>query len=392
MALATKNGNLIIRNARLTEDCKCCKGKEACGAIGSSGGTGTTVDRYDVPSRQLTIQLNYNAYSIPDQFIVRADGQTYIDTGSVSGSGSPKFCKPEGVEEIEVTVNGPEGTAWTYNISCPPDDEKPKDVINFSISARCPPANSQFPGSAFPFAQVCFDYQSSDGGCSPPEIKYEFVLCIYDERDECVEGGRTWFVSDSGGAYSIEPAYPVSPDEIALFGHSDAGRPCMWIWLPSLLIEKAGVRIYAINTGTGVRSEGVTAAFIKPKEFICGFYEALAGVPVTSTPITPQNVGGGLFNYSGTLSGWPSPQNCPRKVGSVLAIPASQYAANPTWNAGWTVAARGVTITTGNEQIAWSYNGAALPNGDHIVFATDNPCDTSLPQPVPLVFARGFIQ
>jgi hypothetical protein len=385
MPLAVKNNTLIVKGGRLTEDCDCCKTKEACGSIAGSGGPGTTADTYSVPSRQLTIQLNYDAFSVPDQFIVRAGGETYIDTGPVSGAGTPKFCKPDGVEEIEVEVQGPEGTAWVYSISCPDDDTTPKDVTEATISPGCPPAFAEYDGDLFVYARVCFNYPSLDGGCAPPLIKYEFKFCVYDNADQCIEQ-PTWFATESGGYFDRERAYPVSAEEIALFGHTDNGKPCMLIWITSpKATQKAGVRIYAINQATGDKSDGVLAAFIEPASFACDFFDQL-GQPGRETSYSPAPIGGGLFSYSGTLSQWPDPGDCPRKLGAIIAEPHSVYAANPTFNAGWTVVASDVWVANQNDQIQWAFNGVALVGDDYLVFAIQNPCgDLNSP----LIIATG---
>jgi len=94
----------------------------ACGTQAFSGGYGTTVNNYVMPSNEGEIVFSYDAYTIPDSFSVQVEGggQTFVDTGSVSGSGTISFCKPLGVTQITVTVVGSnQNTAWEYNISCP---------------------------------------------------------------------------------------------------------------------------------------------------------------------------------------------------------------------------------------------------------------------------------
>jgi subtilisin-like proprotein convertase family protein len=94
----------------------------SCGTQATSGGYGTTINHYYMPSNQGQVVFSYDAYTIPDSFSVQVEGggQTFIDTGSVSGSGTLTFCKPSGVNSITVTVIGlDEGTSWTYIIGCP---------------------------------------------------------------------------------------------------------------------------------------------------------------------------------------------------------------------------------------------------------------------------------
>jgi subtilisin-like proprotein convertase family protein len=94
----------------------------ACGTQALSGGYGTTVNRYSMPSNEGEIVFSYDAYTIPDSFSVQVEGggQTFINTGSVSGNDTISFCKPSGVTNITVTVVGTnEDTAWEYTISCP---------------------------------------------------------------------------------------------------------------------------------------------------------------------------------------------------------------------------------------------------------------------------------
>ncbi len=93
-----------------------------CGTQAYSGGFGTTTNTYNMPSSAGQVAFSYEAYTIPDSFSVQVQGggQTFIDTGSVSGSGTLTFCKPSGINNITVTVVGTdEGTSWTYIIGCP---------------------------------------------------------------------------------------------------------------------------------------------------------------------------------------------------------------------------------------------------------------------------------
>ena len=64
--------------------------------------------------------LSYNSYDIKDRYVIDYDGQVEFDSGFVSGNGIHSFTKPDGVDEISVTVNGGDlGTRWNYTLSCP---------------------------------------------------------------------------------------------------------------------------------------------------------------------------------------------------------------------------------------------------------------------------------
>jgi hypothetical protein len=91
----------------------------ACGSV-QTGGAGTTTDIYAVPTEEGMMVLSYNSYDIQDRYVIDYDGQVEFDSGFVSGSGIHSFTKPDGVDEISVTVNGGElNTNWAYTLSCP---------------------------------------------------------------------------------------------------------------------------------------------------------------------------------------------------------------------------------------------------------------------------------
>ena len=91
----------------------------ACGSV-QTGGAGTTTDIYEVPTEEGLMVLSYNSYDIKDRYVIDYDGQVEFDSGFVSGNGIHSFTKPDGVDEISVTVNGGDlGTRWNYTLSCP---------------------------------------------------------------------------------------------------------------------------------------------------------------------------------------------------------------------------------------------------------------------------------
>jgi hypothetical protein len=66
----------------------------------------------------VTLKYSYEHYTIPDNFIIKYDGQTLLDTGFVGGSKSGTVQVPKGnsnqVQVIVATDN--EGTAWNYTV------------------------------------------------------------------------------------------------------------------------------------------------------------------------------------------------------------------------------------------------------------------------------------
>ncbi len=92
-----------------------------------SGGytpAGEEAHTYDVGVRQQPFSVEYEAYSIPDQFDIRYGSAILATTGGlVSGSGTLNASVPAtGAEgtQIIVAVHGPDpGTAWTFRVKCP---------------------------------------------------------------------------------------------------------------------------------------------------------------------------------------------------------------------------------------------------------------------------------
>jgi len=118
--LVIRDGGLLALDGGLAvaeDPCQCCE--PPCGAKAESGGKGVTVNRYRFPSREGKVAFTYNAYQVPDSFLVEGGDEVFVDTGVVSGNKTLYFCKPAGLREIVVTVTGPEGTGWEYEIGCP---------------------------------------------------------------------------------------------------------------------------------------------------------------------------------------------------------------------------------------------------------------------------------
>ena len=119
--------------------CKACCGEPPCRQVdASSGGAGTTVTTHVFPSDELDLQFDYEAYSVPDEFIIKIGGTTIYSTGgAVSGRGKYCFTKAAGVTDVEVTVNGPSGTAWRYTLKCQCDPPPPPPGPCCVISSPC---------------------------------------------------------------------------------------------------------------------------------------------------------------------------------------------------------------------------------------------------------------
>lgn len=123
--LVLRDGALILREGGLAiadDPCKCCEPTEPpepCGTQATSGGVGVTVNRYAMPNKEGEVQFTYDSYDVPDAYKVEGGGRVFIDTGPISGSRTLTFCKPKGVRSVTVTVTGPIGTVWNYQIGCP---------------------------------------------------------------------------------------------------------------------------------------------------------------------------------------------------------------------------------------------------------------------------------
>ena len=106
----------------------------------TQGGQGVTTDVWnieDIPTGA-TFDIQYNAFSIPDKYIVEYVGNVVLDTGwrgsssyqgdplypgGIEGPGSGDeqdiFTKQAGQDSFRVTVIGPQaGTAWNYQVRC----------------------------------------------------------------------------------------------------------------------------------------------------------------------------------------------------------------------------------------------------------------------------------
>lgn len=117
----------LLRNVNgslgLGQGC-CCAANVPCNVSGAqSGGSGfnsKTIEGW--PSEEKQFYFCYEAFSIPDRFVVKSGGRTLLNTGSVSGGDCRCLTKPTGATTVIVEVTGPEGTAWSWGLycECPP--------------------------------------------------------------------------------------------------------------------------------------------------------------------------------------------------------------------------------------------------------------------------------
>jgi len=88
-----------------------------CPGGNNSGGQGTFTQVVDVGEGLGSFNFSYQAFSIPDRFVI--SGAASFDTGVISGGGTVSVAKTSTDRYIFVTVYAPiEGTAWTYNVGC----------------------------------------------------------------------------------------------------------------------------------------------------------------------------------------------------------------------------------------------------------------------------------
>jgi hypothetical protein len=130
MPFLTKGKKLVVKGGKFVttddpKECQCCDAEKPCGTATFSGGAGVTIKNYEMPAKAGNVKFSYNAYTVPDAFKVEGGGQVFIDTGDVQGAATRTFFKPEGLRKVKVTVTGPVGTGWNYEIGCPEDNPLP---------------------------------------------------------------------------------------------------------------------------------------------------------------------------------------------------------------------------------------------------------------------------
>lgn len=125
----------------VSSDISISSGIYQCGSpVSFSGGVGTTSHTVNIGSDMGLVLFTFNAYYVPDRFVVTWDGLDVIDTGyrgsatlnptliglglppvSGPGSGTATFFKNKASPSLlTVTVYGPiTGTAWSFSVDCP---------------------------------------------------------------------------------------------------------------------------------------------------------------------------------------------------------------------------------------------------------------------------------
>src|SRR4051812_12180491 len=93
---------------------------QPCNSLTTAGGTGVTETVHQLGVSSGTFDFSYDAFSIPDQFEVIYEGNTLLDTGSVSGAATVPITYSGTSTEVTVRVTGPDpSTAWEYTVACP---------------------------------------------------------------------------------------------------------------------------------------------------------------------------------------------------------------------------------------------------------------------------------
>ncbi len=93
-----------------------------CNTSTLSGGEGTTVTVHELGQTSGTFNFSYNTYSVPDEIVIRYEGNIVYQTGgpvSVTGVTVPVSFGPGASTTVTVTVIGPAGTVWDYIVNCP---------------------------------------------------------------------------------------------------------------------------------------------------------------------------------------------------------------------------------------------------------------------------------
>jgi hypothetical protein len=87
----------------------------------NSGGQGLFTNTYDLTQSCGTVQFQYQAFSIPDQFEVIYNGRTVLNTGMISGGGVLNIDLDGGDSPflIVIVTASNSGTAWNYTVGCP---------------------------------------------------------------------------------------------------------------------------------------------------------------------------------------------------------------------------------------------------------------------------------
>jgi hypothetical protein len=92
---------------------------QSCNVQTVSGGAGTTTTTHQLGQTSGSFRFSYQAFSVPDRFQVIYEGNTLLDTGSVSGGSTKLVAFSGAATTVTVIVTGPPGTSWNYTVNCP---------------------------------------------------------------------------------------------------------------------------------------------------------------------------------------------------------------------------------------------------------------------------------
>lgn len=349
----------------------------------------------------------------PDNSVVWEKSITYPPPGEFGYSRTDdfRFCKPQGVEDLVLEASAtpaltPQEAVGRYEleivatIQCIEETDL-GEVEDADLELQCAPADAEYSGNEFVYIKVEFSAPESVGQCSDlaEEIQFVFEVCEVDPEDStaCASVGTKFAFATEGGVYTRENAYPVTLDEIALlWPNNNSTRPYVWLGLANPANDVTlGVRIRIFDSSTNQTSAGSLFLSVRPRQFLCDWFTAIDytqdGGRFSIGTITEESLGAGLYRFAGTLENYDLETPCERKVGSVLAIPLSQYNDDPTWaNDGWVVCAEDVVVIGPGAVIEFDFNYSCISQTDSFVFAIYNfTCDTSFPTSAPVVIAYG---
>lgn len=135
-------------------------GQISCSSLMENGQIGSYYYEVDLGDATGTVVLDFDAYTVPDRFIVEYNGSTVIDTGFRGDSGT--YIDLNG-DEVEVTVAGDgygtasfnkttaspriavvkviapyQGTVWQCNLGCPGSSNPPYSPVPSTGSIKIP--------------------------------------------------------------------------------------------------------------------------------------------------------------------------------------------------------------------------------------------------------------
>ena len=191
---------------------------------GASSGAGYWEYTIQLGGNVGEVLLNYNAYMIPDKFVVEYDGEVVIDTGFVGdptydsqllnlgytavtgvGGGTASFIKSTSTPETAlVKVTAPlQSTAWEFTMTCPTDSPNPTTVAPTTVAPT-----TLSPGSYIYYSATACDpnlkgtvFFRSTTPISPGEV---VKINAYGER--------CFIVGQPDGNVTLNDAFAFYPD------------------------------------------------------------------------------------------------------------------------------------------------------------------------------------